>query len=272
MRSDVLRSVWMLTKKNITLYIRRGPVLIFGLMFPFFMVISWILGRAITINQIFIGIVAMTSFFTSTAISPVILPIETREKSLERVLSAPLSLNEILLGIVIASTIYSILITSIITIIFFVIFPTLLLSPISFTLIFVGIALMGLLGSLLGLLISANPTDMTSDIMVLMNLIKFPLLFLGGVFIPLNDIPRSMAILYLLSPLTFLTEILRYSVDQSNFIANWLSILLLIAWIAVLIISNYALHRKTLPKRFSEAAGGLQKKMNTKKVSIPQKK
>ncbi len=265
MRTDILRNIWILSKKNINLYVKRGPVLIFGLMFPFFMVISWILGRSITINQIFIGIVAMTAFFTSTAIGPVILPIETREKSLERLLSAPLSLNEILLGIIIASTLYSIIITSIITIVFIILFPALISSPISFLIIFIGIALMGLLGSLLGLLVSANPTDMTSDIMVLMNLIKFPLLFMGGVFIPLSSIPSNIAIIYFLSPLTFLTEMLRSSVDQSNLLANELSSLLLITWIAILSILNYILHKKTLPKRFSEKVGGPQNRMIMKK-------
>ena len=98
MIQDSLTRIWLLSKKNITLYIKKGPVLIFGLMFPFFMTLSWVIGRKISLNLVFIGIIAMTSFFTATAISPVVLPIETREKSLERILSSPISLNEILIG------------------------------------------------------------------------------------------------------------------------------------------------------------------------------
>jgi ABC-2 type transport system permease protein len=259
-----VRNIWMLTRKNITLYIRRGPVLIFGLLFPFFMIISWILGRSITISQIFIGIIAMTSFFTSTAVSPVILPIESREKSLERLLSAPLSLNEILLGIIVASTLYSIIITSIIAIIFIILFPTLISSPISFFIILIGISLMGLLGSLLGLLVSAYPTDMTSDIMVIINLVKFPLLFIGGIFIPLRSIHTSLAIIYFISPLTFLTELLRSSVDQSNILPNEFNLLILLGWIAMLFTINYLMHRKTMPKRFSETASGPKMRMMKK--------
>ena len=256
MNYESINNIWMLTKKNITLYIKKGPVLIFGLMFPFFMIISWILGRNISLGQIFIGIVAMTSFFTATAVSPVILPIETREKSLERVLSAPLSLNEILLGITIASTLYSVIITSIIAMIFIAIFPALISSPLSLFLIFLGILLMGILGSLIGLLLSAKPTDQTSDIMVLMNLIKFPLLFIGGIFIPLKEMPSSSAFIYFISPLTFLTELLRGAVNQSNIISSEISVLILCIWIVVLFAFNYVLHRKTMPKRFSEKDGG----------------
>jgi len=122
MIQDSLTRIWLLSNKNITLYIKKGPVLIFGLMFPFFMTLSWVIGREISLNLVFIGIIAMTSFFTATAISPVVLPIETREKSLERILSSPISLNEILIGIILASTLYSLFITSIITIIFILIF------------------------------------------------------------------------------------------------------------------------------------------------------
>ncbi|MHA1677575.1 MAG: ABC transporter permease, partial [Promethearchaeota archaeon] len=63
-----LVKIWALSKKNIQLYIKKGPVLIFGLMFPFFMVLSWVLGREISPYQVFVGIISMTAFFTSTAI------------------------------------------------------------------------------------------------------------------------------------------------------------------------------------------------------------
>ena len=91
MIKDSVYKIWALSRKNVSLYIKSGPVIIFGLMFPFFMRLSWVLGREISVNQIFIGIIAMTSFFSATAISPVVLPIETREKSLERILSAPVA-------------------------------------------------------------------------------------------------------------------------------------------------------------------------------------
>lgn len=264
MNYESINNIWILTKKNITLYIKKGPVLIFGLMFPFFMVISWILGRSISVGQIFIGIIAMTSFFTATAVSPVILPIETREKSLERILSAPLSLNEILLGITLASTLYSVIITSIIAITFIILFPAIMSAPFSLFLTFLGILLMGILGSLMGLLLSAKPTDQTSDIMVLMNLIKFPLLFIGGIFIPLKEIPPSVAFVYLISPLTFLTELLRSAVNQSNVVSSEICVLILCIWVVVLFVINYILHRKTMPKRFSET-GGSRKMMMMKK-------
>ncbi|TFF90702.1 MAG: ABC transporter permease [Promethearchaeota archaeon] len=221
-------------------------------MFPFFMTLSWVIGRDISLNHVFIGIISMTSFFTATAISPVVLPIETREKSLERILASPISLNEILMGIVFASTLYSLIITSIITIIFILIFSIAFNSLAAIFILFLGISLMSILGSLLGLLVAANSTDMTSNVMIIMNLIKFPLLFMSGIFIPLNNLPPQLVFLSFFSPITFLTDLLRFCVDKSNFFMYEFDIFMLIIWIVFLFIASYILHKKTMPKRLSE--------------------
>ena len=264
MINDSINRIWILSKKNISLYIKRGPVLIFGLLFPFFMTLSWAIGRAIPINHVFIGIVSMTSFFTATAISPVVLPIETREKSLERILVSPISLNEILLGIVIASTLYTLIITSIITIIFILLFSIVFNLISTIFLMFLGIGLMSILGSLLGLLVAAYPTDMTSNVMIIMNLIKFPLLFMSGIFIPLNSLPPHLLLLSFFSPITFLTDFLRFCVDGSNFFAYQFNILLLIIWIVVLFIVTYMVHKITMPKRLAETGKSKRKMMEIK--------
>ena len=264
MIQDSLTRIWLLSKKNIILYIKKGPVLIFGLMFPFFMTLSWVIGREISLNLVFIGIIAMTSFFTATAISPVVLPIETREKSLEKILSSPISLNEILIGIILASTLYSLFITSIITIIFILIFSVGFNSLITIFVMFFGIGLMSILGSLLGLLVAAHPTDMTSDVMIIMNLIKFPLLFISGVFVPLQTMPFNLVFISFLSPITFLTDLLRFCVEGNNFFMVQFDILMLIIWIISLSIVNYILHKKTMPKRLSET-GSKKKIMMMKK-------
>jgi len=73
-----------------------------------------------------------------------------------------------------------------------------------------------------------------------------------------------MAIIYFLSPLTFLTEILRSNIDQGNVLPNELNSLILFGWIAILFALNYVLHRKTMPKRFSEAGSSAQKMMMKK--------
>ena len=119
----------------------------------------------------------------------------------------------------------------------------------------VSVCFMALIGSLLGTLFSAIPTNKTSDVMVLINLIKFPLLFLGGVFIPLKDLSSFASILNLISPLTYLTELLRGLVTENSIIKPGLNILILFCWIILLCLLNYIIHKRTMSTRFSEAAG-----------------
>lgn len=260
MKIQKLNPIWILCKKNISLYIKRGPVLIFGLMFPFFITLSWVIGREISFNQIFIGIVAMTAFFTSTAISPVVLPQETREKSLERQMYYPISVNQILFGILLASIIYSFIITLLITasfaLILWIPFPSLL----HIFILVVGIFAMIIIGSLIGLLASSFPSDMTSDIMIIVNLIKFPLIFISGIFVPLSLSPSGLLILSLFSPITYFTDLIRFSIAGNPFFNLGLDLLILCAWIALLTTANIVFHNRTMDQRLAETKKQQKKK------------
>ena len=126
---------------------------------------------------------------------------------------------------------------------------------------------MSILGSLLGLLTAAYPTDMTSNVMIIMNLIKFPLLFMSGIFIPLNILPPYLLILSFFSPITFLTDLLRFCVEGSNFFTYQFDIILLTMWVFVLFIVGYLLHKRTMPKRLAET-GKTKKKIRMIKKNI----
>ena len=55
--------------------------------------------------------------------------------------------------------------------------------------------------SSLGLVISAPPTDNPSNIMMLSTLIKFPLIFISGIFVPIGEMGDWKFLSYI-SPLT----------------------------------------------------------------------
>ena len=154
--------------------------------------------------------------------------------------------------------------TSIISILFILILSIEINSLLSIFFIFLGIGLMSILGSLLGLLMASNPTDMTSNVMIIMNLIKFPLLFVSGIFIPLQNLPINLIFLSFVSPITFLTDLLRFCVDESNYFIYQFDIFVLLIWISLLFIASYILHKRTMPKRLGES--GNMKKMMKKKM------
>ena len=125
----------------------------------------------------------MALFVTVSSIGLIIAPWETRMRTFERLISAPIALWAIILGYVIASLLFGLFIT------FFVFLAgTILLGTkiISLSLI-IDTILAAFCFSSLGLLISAPPTDSPSNIMMLSTLIKFSMIFISGVFLPIGE-------------------------------------------------------------------------------------
>ncbi len=249
------QKIIILWRKNIRLYAKRGPVIIFGLLFPFFMMLAWIIGRDLQPKQLFTGMTAMTSFFTSTAISPVMFPMETRERTLEHQIATPLSLGHILAGIVLASATYSFSITTIVATILLVGLQVPLTGVAAGAGLYVGLALMSVLGSCIGALISSPPTDMTSNIMLIGNFVKFPLLFISGIFIPLTSLSTGGRILAAFSPLTYLTDAVQTCVGTGGLLPLGVDLVILVGWIGLLCGVTYLAHARTLELRFSLGGG-----------------
>ena len=87
-------------------YYTKGPTLIFGLLFPFFFFLSFVVGRNMDPATLMPGLIAMVVFFSATAVGPIIFPIETRAHTLERLVSMPVPLWVILTGDSLASAIF----------------------------------------------------------------------------------------------------------------------------------------------------------------------
>ncbi|MCK4672605.1 ABC transporter permease, partial [candidate division WOR-3 bacterium] len=54
------RGVMVTTEKNIRIYYTKAPIMIFGLLFPLFMFLSFYLGRGINLHFFFPGFLAMS--------------------------------------------------------------------------------------------------------------------------------------------------------------------------------------------------------------------
>ncbi|MHA1377109.1 MAG: ABC transporter permease [Candidatus Helarchaeota archaeon] len=242
-----LRQMSALIKKNLELYFRKGPVIIFGLLFPFFMSLTWVLGSSIDPVQFFSGILGMSVFFISTAISPVVFPWETREKNLERILSAPITLLDIIISISLASTMFSLIISALVCIVLII---ALNISIWVFFWFLFGSLLLSWIGSCLGVLFSAIPTDNPSNILTVSTLIRFPLIFISGIFIPLDNLSAPLFFLSLISPATYFVDLLK-CVQGQGFLGIYYDLFALTIWILAISIITYFAHKKTIMKRFS---------------------
>jgi len=233
-----------IAKKDLKIYYGKGPVVIFGILLPFFFFFAFLVGREMPPLSLIAGLSGMAIWFTSTSISPVIAPWETRTKTLERLVSSPISVIEMILGDIMGSMTLAFSISAVTV---FAVAGILGLMPFNFITLLLGIILASFCFSAIGVLISSIPTDTTSDIMMLSTLIKFPLIFVSGIFIPTSKLPGWGEVISQLSPLTYFVDLVRFSFSGSG--SPWIDIGALFGFSLFFLLAADFSHRRTLPRR-----------------------
>jgi len=242
-----MKRAYAIAKKDMRIYYLKGPVVIFGVLSPTFLFLAFIVGRDLPIDFLIAGLLGMTVFFTSTSVSPVVAPTETQSKNLERLAACPVSITTILIGDILASVFFGVAI-SFIPIVLGIAMGVTIIHPI--ILIF-GIVLATFGFSAMGLIFSSTPTSMTSTVMMLSTMIKFPLVFISGIFIPIRELPLWGQVLASLSPLTYITDLCRYSLqgDTYNYYPIIVDISALVVFLVIFFVAAIKLHERSLPKR-----------------------
>jgi len=241
---EQLKRSFAIAKKD-RIYYSKGMVVILGLMMPLFLALAYTIGRNISAEALMPGLLGMTIFFTATSVGPGIMPWETRARTLERLVSAPVSGWALFLGDVMASFLFGVLITMAVVIIAFflgvsVVYPLIL----GFGMILACFAF-----AAFGILLSTPPSDTPATIMMLSSVIKFPLIFISGVFIPISELSYWGRVVSSFSPLTYFTDLARYCVQGRSYYPITLDFTVLLAFSVAFLILGIKLHERTLPKR-----------------------
>ena len=242
---DQMRRAYAIAKKDVRIYYLKGPVIIFGVLSPAFLFLAFMIGRDLPVDFLIAGLLGMTIFFTSTSVAPVIAPTETQTRNLERLAAAPISITTILFGDILASVLFGIVI-SLVPILLGIALGATIVHP--FILAF-GIVLAAFCFSAMGLLFSSAPTSMTSTVMMLSMMVKFPLVFISGIFIPVQELPQWGQALASLSPLTYITDLCRYAFQGASHYPVMVDMGALLGFLAVFMAVAIKLHERSLPKR-----------------------
>jgi ABC-2 type transport system permease protein len=233
----------VIAKKDILMYYSKGPVIIFGIPLPIFLFLAFWIGRDLPLNFLMAGLIAMTVFFASTSVSPVVAPWEGQMRTLERLLTYPIDVKTIVLGDVIASSIFGVLLSAIPLAIAFGVGIS--INP----LIIVGIVISAFCFSSLGLLFSAYPSNIPATVMMISALVRFPMIFISGIFVPVDQLPALGRFFAFLSPLTYFTDITRFCLGLKPFFPVYMDFAVLIGYTLLLFGLSVKLHEKALLKR-----------------------
>ena len=172
-----------IARKDIGIHYLKPPVIMMGFFFPGFTYLAFTVGRSVEPAALIPGLVAITSFFAAGSIGPAVLPLERKTKTLERLLGAPVSPVAIILGKTLGGSAFG-LTMSVAPLLIGVIWLGMGIAD--FLLLIPSMALSALTFAALGIFFSARAQEMPSA-MVPMNLVRLPMLFVSGVFVPLED-------------------------------------------------------------------------------------
>ena len=240
-----LRGIIVITEKNMRLYYTKPPVLMFGLLFPLFMFLAFFVGRHLDLATFFPAFLGMMLFFTASSVGPLITPWEKRDKTYERLLSYPVTQDSIILGDVAAGAIFGMGISLVIWLASFLVIPVTVTNPGLFALAFV----IGTLScSALGVLIVSPGSDNPPNVMIFSNLIRFPLIFISGIFVPLSQMQGWGLTLAYCSPLTYLADLFNAAMTGTSAISPFIDCVVLISLLAGFILVARVIQKRNMMK------------------------
>ncbi len=236
-----LNAAWAIAKKDIAIYYLKPNIIVSGMLFPLFMFLAFAVGRPADPSVMIPGLIAITILFSASSIEPVSIPIERRTKTFDRLLSAPVSLNAVVLGESLSGFLYASGIAAVPFAAGIILFSTPLVNVAPLVL---GVLLTSFCFATMGTLFSAYPTESPGDIMSMLNLVRLPLIFISGIFIPLESIPPVARIATYFSPLTYGNDLIRGAYAGDTHFSLFVDIAMLCLFIIVFQLVAYRLYKK----------------------------
>jgi len=170
-----------------------------------------------------------------------VITFERRVGALERLLLAPLRLPALLAGKVVGGMLFGLATTAVIGLLSLLLFGA---ADVRWLLLVVALLVSAAAFCALGALISAGVSEVF-EAQTLANAFRFPMIFLGGVFVPLETLPVWLQVVARALPLTYAVEALRAGFGQAPPGRAWLDL----AVLATFTIVFFVLAARTLAKK-----------------------
>lgn len=229
-----IMAFFSILKKDMQNYYLKPPNISWGIIFP----ISWTLmffmrsSSEVDIRGILPGVMALSILFGTTSMLAVTITFERKSRSFERLLLAPISLNLLMLAKTTGAILFGI-INAFIPAIFASFMVD--LTGVNWISTFVGVVLIAITSTFLGLFIAVSVNEVF-EAQTFSNFFRFPMMFLCGLFIPIENLPVFIRPLSYVLPLTYGADILKQSINNIGGIQQWISLLVLIGFGVVLFL------------------------------------
>ena len=232
MLMDDLRCIAAIVAKDLRAYYFKPPNISWGLLFPFAFLLAFSLRNPGNPEDLVPGLLALTLLFGTTSMEAIVITFERRIGALERLELAPMRLPALLTGKLLGGMIFG-LIATFVT--FAIAAVTLNVGAVNWGLLLVVVFLSASAFSALGVLVSVAVKEVF-EAQTLANAFRFPMMFLGGAFVPVGAFPPALRLFSRLLPFTYSVEALRVALGQGSWTAALIEIVVLALFSSVLFV------------------------------------
>jgi ABC-2 type transport system permease protein len=166
----------------------------------------------VDVRELLPGVMSLSVLFGTTSMLAVTMTFERRSRSFERLLLAPLDLNFLMLAKT-SGAIFFGLVNAFVPVLFASFLTS--LSDIRWLPVLGAVFLIAVTSTLLGLFIAVSVKEIF-EAQTFSNFFRFPMIFLCGLFIPVQALPFFLRPLSYILPLTYGADILKSSINQNG--------------------------------------------------------
>ena len=206
---------WNILMKDMRTYYGKPPNVTWGLIFPlawtgmFFIKSGSGLG---SIPELLPGVVSVSVLFGTTSVLAITITFEKKNRSFERLLLAPVPLELLMLAKTSGAILFGVANAFVPVVIATLIVD---LSPIEWGPFLLAVILIAVVSTFLGLFIAVAVSEVF-EAQTFSNFFRFPMMFLCGLFFPVESLPLFLRPLSYVLPLTYGVDILRGAVHGAH--------------------------------------------------------
>jgi ABC-2 type transport system permease protein len=204
---EEMEGILAIVEKDLKAYYFKPPNISWGILFPIVLALSFSLRNPEGLTDLAPGLIAMAALFGTTSMEAIVITFEKRVGALERLQLAPITDISIIVGKVLGGTIFGLMISTVMTVLSILFLGSEIVDPPVFIL---SLLLTAIDHSALGALVAVSVKEVF-EAQTLSNYFRFPMIFLCGIFLPIDEMPAALRYLARVLPLTYSVETLRAS-------------------------------------------------------------
>jgi len=228
---------WNILVKDMRTYYLKPPNVSWGLIFPLAWTSMFFIKSGLGLENILMlvpGVVAISILFGTTSMLAVTVTFEKKNRSFERLLLAPIPFELLMLAKTSGAILFG-MANAFVPVIMAVFLAD--LSQVAWRAFVPAVFLIAVASTFLGLFIAVAVSEVF-EAQTFSNFFRFPMIFLCGLFFPIEKLPVFLKPLSFLLPLTYGVDVLHWAVNGDNFIPLLLDFGLLCAFCVLLFTAS----------------------------------